>query len=148
MSKERFMKKLENIPKKNIYEVPEGYFDKLPGMIQARIEKENPRSHFLFTWGTTLKYALPVVIIFVIGLIWFNQSDDKKGDFNSILATIETEDLVAYIGESDITTDELLDAALLDMQDAADIEDEVYGDVYDEDLDALIEEFDIDLNNL
>lgn len=142
------MQKLEKIPKKNIYEVPEGYFDKLPGMIQARIEKKSPRTHFLFTWGTTLKYALPVVFIFIVGLIWFNQSDDKKGDFNSILATIETEDLVAYIGESDISTDELLDAALLDMQDAAAIEDEVYGDVYDEDLDALIEEFDIDLNNL
>ena len=36
------MKKLEDIPKKEIFDVPDGYFEKLPGKIQARISGSVP----------------------------------------------------------------------------------------------------------
>lgn len=141
------MKKLENIPKKNIYEVPDGYFDKLPGIIQARVVKQSPKQEFVFSWITSLKYALPVVLIGVAGLFWYNNAQ-QSNDIDSILASIETEELVAYINASDISTDELLDAFSFDAVDISNIEDEVYGSLYDEELDELTEEFDIDLNNL
>ncbi len=141
------MKKLENIPKKNIYEVPEGYFDKLPGIIQARVTNENPKKEFVFYWRTSLKYALPVVLIAVAGFFWFSQQA-KPTDVDSILASIETEELVAYINASDISTDELLDSFAFDSEEISNIEDEAYGALYEEELDALLDEFDNDLNNL
>ena len=35
------MKKLEEIPKKEVFKVPEGYFENLPGIIQARVAQQN-----------------------------------------------------------------------------------------------------------
>jgi hypothetical protein len=142
------MKKLENIPKKNIYQVPDGYFDKLPGIIQARVTSEHSKKEFVFSWISTLKYALPALLIGVAGLFWYNQTSNQPQDADSILATIETEALVAYINTSDISTDELLDAFSLDAEEVANIENEVYGTLYDEELEVLMDEFDIDLNNL
>ncbi len=148
MSKEKIMQKLENIPKKNIYQVPDGYFDDLPGIIQARVARENPKKEVIFSWVSTLKYALPALLIGVAGLFWYTQSTNQPMDADAILATIETEALVAYINESDMSTEELLDSFSLYPEEVANIEDEVYGALYDEELDVLMDEFDIDLNNL
>ena len=148
MSNDRIMKKIENIPKKNIYQVPDGYFDKLPGIIQTRVAKDAKKVWVLPNLVASFKYALPVMIIGIAGLVWFN-SQSSTQDAESLLATVETEDLIAYIESSDISTDELLNALMLDALDATEIENEVYGSsLYDEELDALIEEFDIDINNL
>jgi hypothetical protein len=53
------MKKLEDISKKNIFEVPDGYFEKLPGIIQARVAKPESTPWFV----PTLKFALPIVAV-------------------------------------------------------------------------------------
>ena len=52
------MKKLEDIPKQNIFEVPDGYFDKLPSVIQARIAKPEPK----FWQLPAFRYAMPLLI--------------------------------------------------------------------------------------
>ena len=142
------MKKLENIPKKNIYQVPDGYFDKLPGMIQARVAEERVKPQVTFSWINTLKYAFPVLLIAGAGFFWYIQTTGQPTDPGAILATVDTDDLVAYINTSDLSTDELLDAFALYPEEVADIENEVYGNLYDEELDTIIDEFDIDLNNL
>ena len=60
------MKKLDEIPKKSIFEAPEGYFDRLPGIIQARVSplavgaKQGPQWMPYFFFG--LKYALLVLL--------------------------------------------------------------------------------------
>ena len=42
--------KLEDLPQKEIFDVPEGYFEKLPGTIQARIaERQQPASRPVLT---------------------------------------------------------------------------------------------------
>jgi hypothetical protein len=68
------MKKLEDIPKKTIFEVPEGYFDKLPGVIQSRIAEQNP-----------VKERIPY------------------------LASVNSQDLVDYLDEGEVSIDEILD---------------------------------------
>jgi hypothetical protein len=94
-----------------------------------------------------LKYALPVVLIGIAGLFWFNRSGGSM-DADSILATVETDALVAYINASDISTDELLDSFSFDPEEISSIENEVYGNLYDEELDVLTDELDLDLDNL
>lgn len=118
------MKKLEDIPKKQIFEVPDGYFEKLPGIIQSRVANSPTKS-----WKPAVRYSLqfgiPVIILCIAGIFWFTQPQGNASAEN-ILASIQTEDLVSYLSEADITTDELLDHVELDVEDASTIEASVY----------------------
>lgn len=139
--------KLEDLPKKEIFDVPEGYFEKLPGTIQSRIAERGQReSRPVLRYA--FQYALPLVTIIAIGLVWFeNTSSSNQSPAELLLAEIQTEDLITYLDNTDMTTDELLENASLDVTDAEEIEEEVYGlDLDDETLDILTDE--IDLNSL
>lgn len=137
------MKKLEDIPKKNIFEVPEGYFEKLPGAIQARVADtgSQPRSFFI----PVLKYAGPVLAVLVAGLLWFSQ----PSTLNEELEEIQTEQLVAYLSDSDLQTDDLVDAVTWSEDDLMDLEETVFSSFkgMDEDLDILLEEYDLQSDN-
>ena len=107
--------KLEELPKKQLYTVPENYFNELPGIVQARVvksQRENTRSIF---WSASLRYALPVIAM-VMMLVYFGvriNNDDL--DVQAMLDDIPTEELILYITESEITTDELL--SLIDINE-------------------------------
>jgi len=136
------MKKLEDIPKKEVFNVPEGYFDKLPGVIQARVAK--PQSESSPVWGFALRYALPTVILLVVGIVWFNQTHQVV-DAEQLLSSIETEDLVAYLNDSDITTEELLAEVHLSNEEAMEIEGNVYQlNLDSEALDDLVDKMELD----
>ena len=118
------MKKLEDIPKKEIFNTPEGYFDKLPAIIQARVATRHSNTTstvFIFS----LKYVLPFMILFVIGFLWFSKSNQPT-DVDGIIAAVQTEDLVAYLDESDITTEEVIESADFSTTDIHEIENEIY----------------------
>lgn len=125
------MKKLEDIPKNHPFTVPEGYFEKLAGVIQARVATATPQPRPYVRYA--LQYALPVIALVVVAVIYFTPASQQN--YNDILASIETEQLAVYLAESDLTTDELLEAAELDTESAEAIEAEVYFN-------------DIDLNDL
>jgi hypothetical protein len=80
--------------------------------------------------------------------VWFeNTSPSNQSPAELLLAEIQTEDLITYLDNTDMTTDELLENATLDATDVEEIEQEVYGlDLDDETLDILTDE--IDLNSL
>jgi hypothetical protein len=139
--------KLEDLPKKEIFDVPEGYFEKLPGVIQARIAERKQQTASRPVLRYAFQYAVPLVMIITIGLIWFEKSDSNQSSTESLLADIQTKDLITYLNNTDMSTDELLEHASLDAADAEVIEEEVYGlDLDDETLDILTHE--MDLNSL
>jgi len=118
------MKKLEDIPKKNPFDVPEGYFEKLPNIIQSRVSPAGYR--FNGAARLVFQFAFPIVVIAVVaGLFWISR---PNADISAekMLASIQTEDLVAYLKDMDFTTEELLNAAELDDEDASQIEEAVY----------------------
>jgi hypothetical protein len=108
------MKKLDDIPKKNIFEVPEGYFDKLPLQIQARVEGENVAVSRPI-WGLALKYALPVLIA-GLALAYFLRPQYSHPE--ELLANIANEHLIAYLDETDITANDLLEIVNFNEKDA------------------------------
>ena len=119
------MKKLEDIPKKQNFEVPEGYFEKLPGIIQSRVTKPYKERIWGLDHRMALRFAVAVVIFLAAGVFWYSRSQMNKSVEN-ILASVQTEDLITYLSESDFTTDELLEDVQLNSQDAIDIEESVY----------------------
>lgn len=120
------MKKLEDIPKKEIFQVPEGYFEGLPAKIQARIEAKKPFRERSFVFSYKLQYVLPAVALLAVGMYWFSVSSQPK-DAESLLASVQTEDLIAYLNESDMTTEDLLEGVDYNSIDIEEIESEVYG---------------------
>lgn len=109
------MKRLDEIPKKNIFEVPDGYFDQLALKIQSRTAEVTPvRS--IKGWSFALRYALPAVLL-LIGAIFVLRPRSVQ-DTDQLLASIPTEHLVAYLNESDLNEQELLEAINFDHTDA------------------------------
>jgi hypothetical protein len=118
------MKKLEDIPKKGIFEVPEGYFDRLPGIIQARVAEKTP---YIATRPYTryaLQYALPVALLLAVAVIFLIPKEEASAE--SLLASVSTEELAFYLEQSDLSLDELLDNATYDDEIVEAIESEAF----------------------
>ena len=127
------MKKLEDIPKNNPFSVPDGYFDKLPGVIQARIAEGTAEKQAKPYFRYALQYALPVVALIIVAVLYLTPKETES--YNDILATVSTEQLAAYLADSDVTTDDILESGELDEESAEAIEAEVYfNDIDLEDL--------------
>lgn len=140
------MKKLENIPKKNIYEVPEGYFDKLPGIIQSRVAKEEVGQKSFFVYS--LRYAIPVMALAIVAIVWVWSNKETDLNAEQMLATIDTPTLIAYLEDADLTTDELLESVSLSQEELMAIEGDVYTiDLDESELDDLMDEYSFELND-
>lgn len=118
------MKKFEDIPKNNPFSVPDGYFDKLPGVIQARITEKVVEKQTLPYFRYALQYAMPVIVLIIVVIIY--RTPKQAENYNDILATVSTEQLAAYLADSDISTDEILEAGELDEESIEAIEADAY----------------------
>ncbi len=135
------MKKLEDIPKNSVFEVPDGYFDRLPGVIQARVATVKPEPVWSPFLRYGLKYALPVMAIVVAAL--FYRSPLGSQSTEDLIASINSADLVAYLGDSDMSSDDLLDVIPLDIHEANAIQESSMEEIMLNDgaLDSLTNEF-------
>lgn len=131
--------KLDDIPRKNIYRVPEDYFEKLPGIIQSRVSRQQEKRPFFLA---TLHYSLPALVIILLAVFWIYRFDGKTLGPDETLANIETEALIAYLDNAEITTDELLESFGLTNEDADEIESSVYDfDLDEDDLEIWMDEY-------
>ena len=134
------MGKLDQIPKKQIFNVPEGYFDKLPLKIQLRLDATRTESK-RHTVRYALQYGLPLLLIGAI-LFFYVRPDT---DASSILATVDTEDLIHYLEYSGLTTEDMLENVDFNGADLEAIENKVY----DLELrDSTVDEIQLELNTL
>jgi hypothetical protein len=134
------MKKLEDIPKKNIFEVPEGYFDQLPGVIQSRVAT---KSSSRLSWTVSLRYALPVVIIVAVGILWFSNKGISQGTIETQLETIQDDQLTIYLNDPDLASEDLAETTTWGEDDLVELEDHVYStlEVSSKELENALNEF-------
>jgi len=135
------MKKLEDIPKKDLFKAPDGYFDKLPGIIQARVAKPEPKS----IWVPVLKFALPVLALVTVGVFWF--SNPTVQNVETELAGINTEQLMAYLDNTEVVWDEPEADGDWSEDDLLELQDRVYSTFTDGSDLELLDEI-LDLENL
>lgn len=114
------MRKLEDIPKKDLFTAPDGYFDKLPGIIQARVAKPEPKS----VWLPVLKFALPVVALVTVGIFWFSNPTVKSVEAE--LASINTEQLIAYLDNNEVVWEDVDVDRNWSEDDLLELENQVY----------------------
>lgn len=136
------MIELDNIPKKTVFTVPDGYFDKLPGAIQSRIPRGDTSRTPARSY--TLRYALPAILVAAVAIYYYNTQ--SGADPQTILATVDTNELILYVQETTpVTTDDLLESFDISTGDVEAIENEVYN----LDLEQTIDDFlELELNNL
>ena len=137
--------RLEDIKKRRVFtKPPDGYFDKLPGIIQAKTANK-PGKSTRIVWITALKWvpaaALLAVIAFYSGLF---QPQMVTPGFEEVLAEVSNEDIIWYLQEIDITNDEILEEVDLSalslgidqmhdpLMETLDIEDETLLQLYDD----------------
>jgi len=83
---------IEKLDRKEHYEVPEGYFDKLPGQVMATIKKERTTRRNIFVTA-----AAAVVLLAVASTLFFNFK--KAEQENKAEIVIETQAEEAEIQE-------------------------------------------------
>ncbi len=140
--------KLEDIKKENIYTVPDKYFDQLPTRIQTRVYKKKPVFSLLFNWNLAYKIASPIAIALLL-VIYFGVPRFSNSTLTAeeILAQVSSDDLVAYLQTTDITTDEIIeeiDFAIIDLD--FDDQDPIMQEmqINEKDIDALMDEYGIE----
>lgn len=142
-------RKLDDIEKKNIYKIPEGYFDKLPGIIQSRAVEESKKSS-LFSSIPVFKYAIPALLVVILaGYYAFFDTQEQPKSAIELLAEVDTDELVEYLAYSEITTEEILANIELHEVDFEFENEEVdlLNDSDLEDLDHVLDEF-LEINEL
>ena len=134
------MSKLDDIPKKNVFKVPDGYFEKLPGIIQSRVTKEPAENNFIF-WSRSFRLTASAALVLVVaGLFWLNH-DGNQSSTENLLATVETSELISYLNEYEISTDELLEDFSFDSEDVSSIEASAYRfEIGDTDIEQLLDD--------
>jgi len=130
------MKKLEDLSRDNIFKVPDGYFEQLPGIIQARVAKPAPQPWFI----PVLKFAIPVLFVAAM-TVWFTSGNGTT--IEDQLSKIQTEQLIAYLEESELSVDLVSEeVSLMNEDDLLDLEERVLSSITP--LDITLE----DLNHL
>ena len=136
------MGKLDEIPKQQIFRLPDDYFEKLPLKIQSRIETATVGKARGEVSRLALQYGLPLLLITTILFFYVRPQPNAS----SILATVETEDLINYLQNSgELNVDDLLENLDLDSADLEAIEREVYDMALPE---SEREKIDVELNTL
>jgi hypothetical protein len=142
------VKKLEEIPKTNIFEVPEGYFERLPGIIQSRVGRGKPA----FTWHISLahswRFAFPVIILLGVGLFWYQgRLTASQASVEFQLRSIDSGQLGVYLNDHDLSTDELVEAVTWSKEDIHDLESSVYSTLgaSHEELETILDNYDVNL---
>lgn len=100
--------KLDDLPKKNVYLVPDRYFDQLPGRVMARVREkesvENPVALLSFWRQPLLRGALAglaLVLSFIYIFTFTAQPSAPAASGEDLLANVTEKEAVDYLMASD-----------------------------------------------
>lgn len=137
---------LEDIDKKNLFEVPEGYFEELPEKIQKKISDEGgkPKTRDLPAWTLGIAASL----LFLLG--FFITMNDSSVDIEAMLADVSEEDLATYVAFYDLDTEDIAMAFPVSTSEIGLEEDNAINEIplEGESIEGLLLEYDIEIEDL
>ncbi len=136
--------KLDSIEKRNVYTVPDRYFEELQANIQAKAVAKKP-IYKLPAFNLGLKLAIPTafVVLFMIYSGFFKSGLQPVGNFDTMLSEVTTEDLVAYLEDSEISTQEIIDNVSFDDIELENETDIINTDLDDADINEMIDDLEL-----
>lgn len=100
---------LANIPKINIYHVPDHYFSRLYLRIKTRIMKKDSEKLMFIPYYSNYKYALASVFVLALSLVGFYKYSTRiKPEVftESSLSHFSDSDVIEYLEHSEVTIDD------------------------------------------
>jgi hypothetical protein len=98
--------RVDELEKKNVFWVPDRYFDRLPSQIQARMSGRNQAAPFSFGWLVRVG-AFASVVLLVLSLWFFTGKPDTSPEAQ--LAQVSPEEIATYLQDSEVTSRELIE---------------------------------------
>lgn len=143
--------KLDDLPKKNIYRVPDRYFDQLPGVVMARVRKKESANNLVtmltFWRQPMLRGALAglALILSFIFIYTFNSNSDQpqpSSPSEVLLANVTEREAVDYLMASGQLESQHLNGLPLPEEDLSHefiqvSHEEILQAVENEDLDGI-----------
>ncbi|WP_187261986.1 hypothetical protein [Pontibacter beigongshangensis] len=98
--------KLNEIPKKNIYKAPDGYFDRLPRQIMERTASRGTSaasSGFSIWKPVRLAFAPLVLLLVFVGVYFLNVKEQpQQSDFQSYASRLGETEILTYLSASHV----------------------------------------------
>lgn len=94
--------RLDDLKKEVPFTVPEGYFDKLPQMIQARIPSEPVRKPVI-GWSWQRSLALVSAMALILVLVWVTVPERQGSLGQEPLSGISNASIVSYLEDQDMS---------------------------------------------
>ncbi|UII24212.1 hypothetical protein [Fulvivirga ligni] len=132
--------KLDALKKENVYKVPDHYFEQLPHKIQEQAVESSKKRGWVFT-PSAVRLALPSLVILLVAvyIIWLKPSTEIEGpNAQELLAQVSSEEIINYLEDTDITTEEILENIDLSTTEFD----------FEHDDTILLDDFDLDENQL
>lgn len=106
MDKNKF--NLDDLPKKLPFELPDGYFDRLPSLIQARIPVvAEKRPIFSFSWQRSLIATTAMSLLAF--LVWITYPETQGSLGKSPLSGVSDDAIIAYLDQQNVSYYDLSD---------------------------------------
>lgn len=133
--------KLKNLKHKQLFTVPDGYFDKLPGRVQDKIVTSERRTTFKFP--VIMKYALPIITLAIVVIFWMQRYNvNTTQDVHQLLSEIPTVDIIDYLEDSDLSLAEIIESIDQDGNVFDNYMNEL-DTISEEDLDVYLEDYEL-----
>ena len=100
MDKKRI--RLDDLKRETPFSVPEGYFDKLPQVIQARIPAEPVRKP-LVSWSWQRSVGLAAASALILVLVWVTVPERQGSLGKEPLSGISNASIISYLEDQDIS---------------------------------------------
>ncbi|SDE26441.1 hypothetical protein SAMN04487996_104203 [Dyadobacter soli] len=100
MDKKRI--RLDDLKRETPFSVPEGYFDKLPQMIQSRIPAEPVRKP-LVSWSWQRSVGLAAASALILVLVWVTVPERQGSLGQEPLSGISNASIVSYLEDQDLS---------------------------------------------
>ncbi|REA61264.1 hypothetical protein DSL64_12495 [Dyadobacter luteus] len=94
--------RLDDLKKETPFSVPDGYFDELPQIIQAKITSEPVRKP-LVGWSWQRSVALVSAMSLVFLLVWITVPEKQGALGQAPLADISDASIISYLEEEDMS---------------------------------------------
>ncbi|MFW5759452.1 MAG: hypothetical protein ACOCXH_00560 [Cyclobacteriaceae bacterium] len=105
---------LDEFKNAQVFKTPKGYFEELPQIIQARAiadEAKEREGSWLQVPKVAWQYAIPAVLIILLGTFFLLKSVDQGLAPVEIIAQVDDEAILYYLeNEIDLTTEDILES--------------------------------------
>ncbi|QNF33595.1 hypothetical protein HUW51_13010 [Adhaeribacter swui] len=135
---------LEDIPKANLYRVPDDYFQKLPQVVMNRVA--GPQQTPANSWWSGISYAYRtsvasfLILVSFVAAFYFSPGLNQENSSARLSGINQQEALEYFLTQDNINSSELADLNLADTDVSADFIHVTSGDILETVDDQQLEE--------